>query len=411
MSVPKRNLSLLAVTLIAVCSLAPTRSTMAGAESEPDGPSGNPLKGRNIFISKGCIKCHSIWGVGGKLGPDLTRIGMGKSFLQIAGSLWSHSPKMVELMKRVGVERPTFTPEEMSDFISYLYYLNYFNEPGDAIIGRRLFSERSCINCHAVGNMGGRIAPSLDDYQKYASPLFVAQAMWNHGPRMSAKMRELGIQHPAFQGKEMADLLAFIRGQASGAILNEKFMMPGSPASGRRLFAQKGCSGCHSINGRGGKLGPDLSKKDFFKSVTEIAGSMWNHDPQMWGKMQRTGAARPAFKGNEMADVIAYLYFMRYVDAPGDAANGKRLFEQKGCAQCHSLGQEHAGKVGPNLGGSALLTSPVHLITAMWNHAPAMEQLVQERGLAWPKFEGNEMRDLVEFLKSPKESATRRTTR
>ena len=49
---------------------------------------------------------------------------------------------MVELMKRVGVVRPTFTPEEMSDFISYPDHLNDFNEPGDAIAGRRLFSEK-----------------------------------------------------------------------------------------------------------------------------------------------------------------------------------------------------------------------------------------------------------------------------
>jgi cytochrome c2 len=209
----------------------------------------------------------------------------------------------------------------------------------------------------------------------------------------------------------MADLLAFIRGQASGAILNEKFMMPGSPTSGRQLFVQKGCGACHSINGKGGKVGPDLSRKDFFKSVTEIAGSMCNHDPQMWGKMRQTAAGRPAFNGNEMADVIAYLYFIRYVGAPGDAALGRNLFEQKGCAQCHSLGQGQPGLAGPNLGASASLTSPVHLITAMWNHAPAMEQLVQERGLAWPTFERNEMRDLVEFLKAPRGESARRIKR
>ncbi|HLG18025.1 MAG TPA: c-type cytochrome [Blastocatellia bacterium] len=396
MSRLKRFIGILGITVFLAWFLIPSISK--GEGDDPGGLSGNPMKGRNIFISKGCIKCHSIWGMGGKLGPDLTRIGMGRSFLQIAGSLWSHSPKMIELMKQRGVARPTFTPEEMGDFISYLYYLNYFNEPGDAIAGRNLFSQRSCINCHAVGNMGGRIGPPLDDYQKYASPLFVAQAMWNHGPQMGAKMRALGIKHPAFHGKEMADLLAFIRGQASGTILNEKFMLPGSPVSGRRLFAQKGCINCHSINGKGGKVGPDLARKDFYKSVTEIAGAMWNHDPQMWGKMQQSGRGRPAFNGNEMADVIAYLYFIRYVDRPGDAANGKRIFEQKGCAECHSLGQ--GTKIGPDLSGSASLDSPMSLTTAMWNHAPAMEQLVQEKGLPWPKFEGDEMRDLVEYLKT-----------
>jgi hypothetical protein len=48
----------------------------------------------------------------------------------------------------------------------------------------------------------------------------------------------------------------------------------------------------------------------------------------------------------------------------------------------------------------------------MWNHAPTMEKLVQEKGLQWPKFEGDEMRDLVEYIRSfARESAQRRTGR
>lgn len=406
----KRYIGLLVVSC--VISSVMWQGTSAGMAEEQAGGvrtlSGNPLRGRNIFINKGCIKCHSIWGIGGKLGPDLTRIGMGRSFLQIAGALWSHSPKMVDLMARAGVPRAAFSPEEMSDFISYLYYLNYFNEPGDAMVGQRLFSERGCINCHSVGNMGGHVGPSLDSYQKFASPLFVAQAMWNHGPRMAAKMSALNIKHPVFQGKEMADLLAFIRGQALGPILNEKFMMPGSPSSGKRLFSLKGCDSCHAIHGKGGRLGPDLTKRDFYKSVTEIAGSMWNHNPAMWKRMREVGADRPKFNGNEMADVIAYLYFTRYVDAPGNAAKGKKLFEQKGCSECHSLGRGQGERIGPNLGDSPALASPVHLTTAMWNHAPTMEKLVNEKGLAWPKFEGDEMCDLVEYLTSLAKSSPKR---
>ena len=114
--------------------------------------------------------------------------------------------------------------------------------------------------------------------------------------------------------------------------------------------------------------------------------------------------------------VVLYQYHRRQEERfstflTGDPHLGAHLFEQKGCSYCHAVGKS-GSKLGPNL---ALRRGPHsdlnQLVTAMWNHAPAMEQLVQERGLAWPKFEGNEMRDLVEFLKSPKESATRRTTR
>ena len=37
----------------------------------------------------------------------------------------------------------------------------------------------------------------------------------------------------------------------------------------------------------------------------------------------------------------------------------------------------------------------------MWNHAPAMEAKLSEMQLEWPRFEGEEMRDFVEFVRSP----------
>lgn len=357
----------------------------------------NPLKGRTIFVSKGCVKCHSVWGVGGKLGPDLSRAGMGRSFLQISGLLWSHSPRMVELMEQRGVSRPTFTPDEMGELVSYLYYLNYFNEPGDAVSGRALFSEKGCVMCHSVGGLGGTVASSLDKYHEYASPLFLAQGMWNQGPRMAATQRTHGMLNPALQGKQLADIAAYVRGQAFGNDSGQKLMSPGNPISGQRLFTDKGCVRCHSIFANGGKVGPDLARKDLFESATEIAGAMWNHGPQMWAKMQQTGIPKPSFSANELADVISYLYFVRYTDEVGNAENGRRLFEQRGCAECHTIGQGE--KIGPDLGTSKAARSSVSLTAAMWNHAPIMEKLTQAKRLPWPKFESDEMRDLVEFIK------------
>jgi len=36
----------------------------------------------------------------------------------------------------------------------------------------------------------------------------------------------------------------------------------------------------------------------------------------------------------------------------------------------------------------------------MWNHAPAMEKTLRDTQVTWPRFEDDEMRDLVEFLRS-----------
>jgi mono/diheme cytochrome c family protein len=40
-----------------------------------DAGSGDPVRGRDIFRSGGCLNCHRVNGEGGRLGPDLSRIG------------------------------------------------------------------------------------------------------------------------------------------------------------------------------------------------------------------------------------------------------------------------------------------------------------------------------------------------
>ena len=36
-------------------------------------PAQDPTAGARVFGAKGCSKCHSIEGLGGKIGPDLAR--------------------------------------------------------------------------------------------------------------------------------------------------------------------------------------------------------------------------------------------------------------------------------------------------------------------------------------------------
>ncbi len=77
----------------------------------------DPLKGQELFVNKGCIKCHSIQGVGGKIGPDLGKGGFNRSLIQIAGIMWNHSPKMSEKMRELKIPRPKFEVAEMADLV------------------------------------------------------------------------------------------------------------------------------------------------------------------------------------------------------------------------------------------------------------------------------------------------------
>lgn len=367
----------------------------------------NPLEGSRLFISKGCVQCHAIKGVGGTVGPDLGRVPIGRSLLSMAATMWNHSPKMTEKIKEIKMERPRFTTAEMATLMGYLYYINYFDEPGNIQDGKRLFREKGCASCHFLGGEGEKVGPALDKYKRYMSPLFLAQAMWNHGPAMAATMRRLGVKRAEFRENEMIDLLAYLRSAAKGTAEEPVYMLPGSPEKGKALFAEKGCVRCHAVHGKGGRVGPDLGQRhaDFQQqSVTQVAGIMWNHGPRMWPKMEEIGIPFPRFSGKEMADLIAFLYFLPYFDEPGSTTRGKRVFEQKGCSACHSL-KGKGGKEGPDLARVKGLASPIDVATAMWNHGATMERAFQAHQLEWPRFEPREMADLMEYLRAARQPA------
>src|SRR3972149_2167813 len=99
----------------------------------------DPLKGRQLFMDKGCIKCHSLQGQGGQIGPDLGKSGRGRDLFQTAGVMWNHFPVMSEKMAELRIAQPSFAGHEMANLISFLYFLDYFDEPGNPAKGQTLF--------------------------------------------------------------------------------------------------------------------------------------------------------------------------------------------------------------------------------------------------------------------------------
>jgi mono/diheme cytochrome c family protein len=175
-------------------------------------------------------------------------------------------------------------------------------------------------------------------------------------------------------------------------------------ARGEELFTTLSCIGCHSINGAGGKTGPDLGRR-FDRDFTPagLASTMWNHAPSMWAAMQAQSVRAGALDEQAAADLFAYFYAARFFDPdilvyvrglPGtlhqpdlllltSSDNGEALFRSKGCAGCHT------GKLalGPRLRGQTLADIAVD----MWNHEPRMAK-------APPSLDAEEMRDLTAYL-------------
>jgi mono/diheme cytochrome c family protein len=176
-------------------------------------------------------------------------------------------------------------------------------------------------------------------------------------------------------------------------------ILPGNPLEGSQLFTEKGCLRCHPINGVGGVGGPDLGQGILKRSLLDIAGVMWNHSPGMAHVIEERRAARPVFKAPEMASLISFLYYIGSFDAPGDAATGERLFREKQCQTCHSLGGK-GGKQGPALDSYSKYASPIYLSVGLWNRGKTMAGVMEAMGIARPTFERNNIPDLFAYIRS-----------
>ena len=359
--------------------------------------SGNPIVGRKIIAEKGCIRCHSVWGNGGTLGPDFATVGAGKSLQELAGLFWNHTPGMIKTVRQWGIEWPTLTEDQLAAVISYIYYVKLFDEPGDSSAGKRWFEEKRCIRCHTLGDRGGRVGPKLDKYGKYIAPIMLAEGMWNHGPKMQAKQVAKGVPIPSFGGREIADIQAYIRAAARPTSGSVEFLEPPDPVAGRRIYETKNCIKCHGNSGEGTGFGPNLRMAIQQLRVSEIAAKLWNHSFQMSSSMRGRNITFPRFERNEMADVVAFLYYLRFFDTGGDAETGRTVFQNRGCPSCH-IG-DGGPAIGPDLATSKAVLTPLGLATAMWNHAPAMFDRAQSRQVKWPRFEGDDMLNLSAYLR------------
>jgi len=346
---------------------------------------GNVKKGWEVFTAKKCGLCHSIWGEGGKGGPDLGSLP--ESYVspsQLATLMWNHGPEMWGMMAARKISLQKIDKREMADLFAFLYFIRYMDEPGDPKKGKIAMESKACVKCHTKRE--GR-KEDLIRWGMYVNPILWAEMMWNHAPQMENEMERRGISGVEFKGNEMVDLIAYIRSLRTG--VEKVYIAPGDPKSGEKSFNQKGCFQCHTP---GGEM--DLGKKkNFPKTLAQLAGTMWNHSHKMRKEMEGKGIVYPSLSPQEMADLIAYLFSTRYFDEPGDPVQGKTVFTNKQCHLCHTKGAKMPGLA--DLRGQI---SPIFMAQALWNHGPEMLEKMRKAKVPWQKIDGKELVDLMEYL-------------
>lgn len=169
---------------------------------------------------------------------------------------------------------------------------------------------------------------------------------------------------------------------------------------GAGLFRTLQCIQCHSVNGEGGKLAPDLGRhmdRDFTPS--SLAATMWNHAPTMWATMRVRGIQAGDLNEQAAADLFAYFYSAGFFERPGDAGRGKLLFASKHCAECHGLKDSKIPEAKPAYQWVAA-NQPIVLVDQMWNHAANMRQEFAKHKLKWPELTTQDLVDILVYVRN-----------
>ena len=270
--------------------------------------------------------------------------------------------------------------------------------PGSSAHGAEVFRRNGCIDCHAFGSVGGTTAPDLRrSNERPRTPIQLATALWNHGPRMWRAQDARGIR-PSLDSMDAADLFAYFYSLSY-------FNSPGNPARGAGLFGTKGCADCHEITvssvprNRERRAGPPVSTWKDVEDPLSWAEDMWNHAGKVFDERSRAGLGWPQFSSQEMIDLLAYLRSLpearsqSAVFQPGDPELGRVTFERT-CESCHSF-DERTTRAKINLLQRPGPDAMTGYIAAMWNHAPTMHSRAQAQ---FPIFGPGDMGNLVAYL-------------
>jgi len=79
--------------------------------------------GRQLFVEKGCVACHSVNGVGGDLGPALDAADMPRPMnaFEFAARMWRGAPAMAALQEDMLGEVVSLDGQDLADLVAFAH--------------------------------------------------------------------------------------------------------------------------------------------------------------------------------------------------------------------------------------------------------------------------------------------------
>jgi mono/diheme cytochrome c family protein len=224
--------------------------------------------------------------------------------------------------------------------------------------GRRLIAEANCVACHDLPGFQTDeiLAPRLESLGYKVRRDWLDR--WLKDPKVYLPRSRM----PNFRlaADEIEALSAFLLSQHAVAPLDASGVdwTKADPDRGRALFGEARCVSCHQVEGRGGTLGPELSRVG--SKVRREWLFSFLKDP--FRDQPETMMVYYRLSSDEIRDLVAYLSTelvdpeapvvapeVGYLD-PKRVEAGRAVFVKHGCYSCHRFsGMEGLGKIGPSL--------------------------------------------------------------
>jgi len=116
-------------------------------------PSMDPLRGKGLFVEKGCVACHAINGVGGHDAAALDAHAKAPIMnpFDFAAIMWRMAPAMIYAQEEALGEQILFTGDELADIYAFLHTDEVQHDFSESDISPRI---RKLMD-HSHGEPGG----------------------------------------------------------------------------------------------------------------------------------------------------------------------------------------------------------------------------------------------------------------
>ncbi len=156
---------------------------------------------------------------------------------------------------------PAHSYDSLTDFSEW--FLKHGAEPDRIARGEKIFrKKKSCLACHQLEDEGGKMGPDLSRAGSSYTPEWIFT--WTGNPQRikpATPMPNLGLNNE--ECRTITAFLSSLRVKGIKKGWQDYLKTPGDPEIGKQLFfddeGKANCGKCHSVNGRGGKVGPPLS--------------------------------------------------------------------------------------------------------------------------------------------------------